>query len=60
MVVAARAGAGGRSGSCEAAGAAVVVAAAVIDALESLNLEYPKVDAAKQRELDAAPRELGK
>ena len=38
----------------------VVVAAAVIDALESLNLHYPKIDAAKQRELDDAHRELKK
>jgi PPK2 family polyphosphate:nucleotide phosphotransferase len=38
----------------------VVVAAAVIDALESLDLHYPKIDAAKQRELDAAHNELKK
>ncbi len=38
----------------------VVVAAAVIDALESLDLHYPKVDAAKKRELDAARRALAR
>jgi polyphosphate kinase 2 (PPK2 family) len=32
----------------------VVVAAAVIDALHSLDLAYPKVDAAKMKDLDAA------
>jgi PPK2 family polyphosphate:nucleotide phosphotransferase len=36
----------------------LVVATAVIEALESLNLHYPKVDAAKQLELEAARREL--
>jgi polyphosphate kinase 2 (PPK2 family) len=32
----------------------LVVAAAVVDALEELDLEYPKVDAAKRRELEVA------
>ena len=32
----------------------VVVAAAIIDGLHSLDLAYPKVDAAKQKDLDAA------
>jgi PPK2 family polyphosphate:nucleotide phosphotransferase len=36
----------------------VVVAAAVIDALASLNLSYPKVSAAKKKELAAAIAEL--
>jgi PPK2 family polyphosphate:nucleotide phosphotransferase len=36
----------------------VVVAAAVIDALASLNLQYPKVSAAKKRELAEARRLL--
>jgi PPK2 family polyphosphate:nucleotide phosphotransferase len=36
----------------------VVVAAAVIDALASLNLRYPKVSASKLRELAAAKRAL--
>jgi PPK2 family polyphosphate:nucleotide phosphotransferase len=36
----------------------VVVAAAVIDALASLDLRYPKVDEAKRQELAAAKREL--
>jgi hypothetical protein len=30
-----------------------VVAAAVVDALEELNLAYPRVDAAKRKELQA-------
>jgi hypothetical protein len=38
----------------------IVVAAAVIDTLESLDLHYPKVDEAKERELAAARKELGK
>ena len=38
----------------------IVVATAVIDALESLDLHYPKVDEAKERELAAARKELGK
>jgi hypothetical protein len=32
----------------------LVVAAAVIDALDELKLAYPKVDDAKRKELDAA------
>jgi PPK2 family polyphosphate:nucleotide phosphotransferase len=36
----------------------LVVAGAVIEALEKLDLHYPKVDAAKARELAAARREL--
>ena len=37
----------------------LVVAAAVIDALESLNLHYPEVSAAKKKELAAAAEALG-
>jgi hypothetical protein len=36
----------------------VVVAAAVIDALASLDLGYPKVDVAKQEELATAKKAL--
>jgi len=36
----------------------VVVAAAIIDALASLKLRYPKVSAEKLKELAAAKREL--
>jgi polyphosphate kinase 2 (PPK2 family) len=36
----------------------MVVAAAVIDAMAALNLEYPKVDKEKQKELAAAKRAL--
>jgi polyphosphate kinase 2 (PPK2 family) len=36
----------------------LVVAAAVIDALDEMNLEYPKLDAAKKRELAEARRLL--
>ena len=36
----------------------LVVAAAVIDALASLKLAYPKVDAAKQKELELAKQSL--
>ncbi len=36
----------------------LVVAAAVIDALSSLDLAYPKVDAAQRKELTAAKKEL--
>ena len=36
----------------------LVVAAAVVHALEKLNLSYPKVDAAKRKELEAARKEL--
>ena len=32
----------------------LVVAAAIVDAMENLNLGYPKVDAAKKKELAAA------
>jgi len=38
----------------------LVVAAAVIDALREINPKYPKIDAAKRRELLAAKRELQK
>lgn len=37
----------------------LVVAAAVIDALEELNLHYPKIDDAKRRELAAGRKALG-
>ena len=37
----------------------LVVAATVIDALESLDLRYPQVDAAKRKELAAAAKALG-
>jgi hypothetical protein len=36
----------------------VVVAAAVVDALEDLDLSYPKVDAQKHKELQAARKML--
>jgi PPK2 family polyphosphate:nucleotide phosphotransferase len=36
----------------------IAVSAVVIDALESLNLAYPKVDAAKKKELSAAKKVL--
>jgi Polyphosphate kinase 2 (PPK2) len=36
----------------------VVVAAAIIEALWSLDLQYPRVDAAKKKELAAARAEL--
>ena len=36
----------------------MVVSAVVIDALESLNLAYPKVDPVKKKELDAAKKLL--
>lgn len=36
----------------------LVVGAAVVDALRGLDLEFPKVDAAKRKELDAARRAL--
>jgi len=32
----------------------LVVAAAIVDAMETLNLAYPKVDAAKKKQLAAA------
>jgi PPK2 family polyphosphate:nucleotide phosphotransferase len=35
-----------------------VVAAAIVDALEDLELEYPKVDPARRREIEAARRAL--
>jgi PPK2 family polyphosphate:nucleotide phosphotransferase len=38
----------------------LVVGAAIIDALASLNLAYPSVDAAKLKELAAAKREIGR
>lgn len=36
----------------------VVVAAAIVETLEDLDLSYPKVDAAKRKEIDAAKKEL--
>jgi hypothetical protein len=36
----------------------VVVAAAVVEALASLDLKYPKVDKAKLKELEAAKKAL--
>jgi hypothetical protein len=36
----------------------VIVAAAVIDALAAMNLQYPKVSAAKRQELAATRKEL--
>jgi PPK2 family polyphosphate:nucleotide phosphotransferase len=38
----------------------IIVAAAVIDALDSLNLQYPEVSASKRRELQQARATLGK
>ena len=38
----------------------LVVAAAIVDALEELDLDYPKLDAAQRRELAAARRLLAK
>jgi PPK2 family polyphosphate:nucleotide phosphotransferase len=38
----------------------IIVAAAVIDALDSLNLHYPEVSASKRRELQQARATLGK
>jgi hypothetical protein len=36
----------------------LVVAAAIVDALEELGLEFPEVPSAKKRELERARREL--
>jgi len=36
----------------------IVVSAVIVDTLESLGLAYPKVDAAKRKELDAAKKLL--
>ncbi len=36
----------------------LVVAAAVVEALENLDLDYPKIDAAKKKELDGAREAL--
>jgi hypothetical protein len=36
----------------------VVVAAAIVETLEDLNLSYPKVDAAKRKEIAAARKLL--
>ena len=36
----------------------VVVAAAIVDTLESLNLAYPKLEADKRKDLDAARKQL--
>ena len=38
----------------------LVVAAAIVEALEKLDLEYPKVDAAKRKELAAARAALAR
>ncbi len=38
----------------------LVISTVVVDTLESLDLEYPKVDAAKRKELDAAKKQLEK
>lgn len=38
----------------------LVVAAAIVETLEELNLSYPKVDAAKLKEIQAARRMLSK
>ncbi|HYM77107.1 MAG TPA: polyphosphate kinase 2 family protein [Candidatus Dormibacteraeota bacterium] len=38
----------------------LVVASAIVETLEELNLEYPKVDAEKRNALDAARKTLGK
>ena len=37
----------------------IVVAAAIVDALASLDLEYPRVSKAQRKEIDAAKRALG-
>jgi len=36
----------------------LVISTAIVDTLESLDLEYPKVDESKKKELDAAKKEL--
>jgi hypothetical protein len=38
----------------------LVISTVVVDTLESLDLEYPKLDAAKRKELDAAKKGLFK
>jgi PPK2 family polyphosphate:nucleotide phosphotransferase len=38
----------------------LVISTVIVDALESLDLAYPKVDAAKRKELDAAKKGLEK
>ncbi len=38
----------------------LVVSAAIVETLEELNLSYPKVDAAKLKEIQAARRMLSK
>jgi hypothetical protein len=38
----------------------LVVAAAIVETLEELGISYPKVDAAKRKELQEARRALGK
>jgi hypothetical protein len=40
--------------------ARIVVAATIIDALENLDLEFPKLDGAKRRELEEGRRQLEK
>ncbi|HXZ79456.1 MAG TPA: polyphosphate kinase 2 family protein [Terriglobales bacterium] len=37
----------------------LVVAEATVEALHSMDLDYPKVDAARRKEIDAAKKELG-
>jgi hypothetical protein len=38
----------------------LVVSAAIVEALENLNLAYPKVDAVKLKEINAARKSLSK
>jgi len=38
----------------------LVVAAAVVDAMENMDLAYPKVDAAKKKELESARAALSR
>jgi PPK2 family polyphosphate:nucleotide phosphotransferase len=38
----------------------LVISTVIVDTLESLDLQYPKVDAAKRKELDAAKKQLEK
>jgi hypothetical protein len=38
----------------------LVISTVIVDTLESLDLEYPKVDAPKRKELEAAKKQLEK